>query len=289
MTGAFLDRLYANCTGGVVEVRSIPNGARGWATPGAWKGLGPFVTAGVRNGQNLVLGIATRKDTSSGTAGNLFELPAVFADVDVRTARERCAWLPFPPSFIIASGTFFHFYYLLREAANLTDTAERALALSVLRRLAAHLGADHQAAELARCLRLVGSLSFKHATPRPVTVVEQSGTVLNLSELDELLPAERTPHGRCVLQNRLREGGRNDALYGLVLSLRYRGVAPRVIIAMLHTANDTWCEVPLAGAELHTLLFHGLRQPDRADFLRCHADGAPNILLEGKRGGVACG
>ena len=175
--------------------------------------------------------------------------------------------VPVRPTFLVGSGAHVHPYYLLREPANMVDPVERALACSVLRRLAAHVGGDRQAAEPAKVLRLPGSVSFKYGEPRPVTVLEQTDTVLNLSELDDMLPREVVSHGRRVLESRLQRGCRNDHLYGLVRSLRFRGVPRRVIIAMLHAANAEWCDPPIAGPELHTLLAHALRQPDAPDFL----------------------
>jgi hypothetical protein len=292
-TRSFLDRLYGACTGGAIELRALPSGARTWTTPGDWTALGPFITAQVRAGQNVALGIATRYDASGGTAANLRELPAVFVDLDRAPARARAqlASLPVEPTFVVGSGAHVHAYYLLKEPADLANPAERAQALSVLRRLAAHLDADRHAAEAARVLRLPGSVSFKYGKPRPVTVIDQTGTVLNLSELDDLLPGEVVVQGHPVLENRLRVGRRNDVLYGLIRSLRYRGLPPRVIIAALHTVNDTWCLPPLAGAELHTLLAHALSQRDRDDFLVRHStdevvhDVAPRAS---KSGSVPC-
>jgi hypothetical protein len=274
-TRAFLDRLFAHCTGGAIELRAFPAGARAWTTPGAWSALGAFVTAQVRAGQNVALGIATRHDTKNGTAANLRELPAVFVDLDAQPAKARpqLERLPFRPSWLVGSGAHVHAYYLLREPVDLANDTERAQALAILRRLAAHVEGDGQAAEAARVLRLPGSVSFKYGEPRPVTVLDESATVLNLSELDDALPGEMLRNGRRVLANRLRQGHRNDTLYGLIRSLRFRGLPPRVIIAALHTVNAEWCEPPLAGAELHTLLGHALHQGDRDDFLARHAAG----------------
>ena len=285
-TRTFLDRLFANCTGGAIELRAFPTGARAWTTPGKWAALGAFVTAQVRAGQNVALGIATRQDAKNGTATNLRELPALFVDLDASPANARVQLerLPFRPSWIVGSGAHVHAYYLLREPADLTNVAERARTLAVLRRLTAHVEGDGQAAEAARVLRLPGSLSFKYGEPRPVTVLEQTGTVLNLSELDDALPGEVIRNGRRVLENRLRVGRRNDVLYGLVRSLRHRGLPPRVIIAALHTVNDTWCDPPLAGAELHTLLSHALSQPDTPEFLARHT---ADDVIHGARPGVS--
>ena len=54
ITRAFLDRLYSTCSGGAIELRSFPLGARAWTTPGNWHALGTFVTEQVRAHQNVV-------------------------------------------------------------------------------------------------------------------------------------------------------------------------------------------------------------------------------------------
>ena len=70
------------------------------------------MTTQVRAGQNVGLGIATRLDTTSGTARNLRELPALFVDLELQPekARVRLERLPFQASWIIGSGRNVHTY-----------------------------------------------------------------------------------------------------------------------------------------------------------------------------------
>ena len=140
-----------------------------------------------------------------------------------------------------------------------------------MRRLAAYLGGDHQATDVARVLRLPGTINFKHADPQPVTVLEQHDTAINLSELDDFLPGEIVRHGELVPENRLREGHRNDTLHAIVRSLRYRGMPMRVISRVLEVVNVDWCDPPLPAPELSTLLRYALVAPDRPDFIARHA------------------
>ena len=95
--------------------------------------------------------------------------------------------------------------------------------------------------------------------------------MVNLSELDDFLPAEVVRHNEFVLENRLREGRRNDTLYALTRSLRFRGLPCYVIYRAIETVNDTWCDPPLDAAELRTLVRHALAQSDRPDFVARHA------------------
>ena len=164
-----------------------------------------------------------------------------------------------------------HAYYLLKEPIDFANAAERARAFSVLRRLAAHLDRNGHAIDAARVLRLPGTFNFKHADPQPVTVLDQAETILNVSEVDDWLPREVARRNELVLDNWLREGCRNDTLYGVVRSLLYRGVPPRVITEALEVINNTWCAPPLPLPELMTLIRYAVVQGDRPDFAARHA------------------
>ena len=148
----FLDALYRDCTGGVVECRALPSGQRTWTTPGTWAPLAPFLTAQAAAKQQLYVGVATRRDTSSGTAGNLHELPAVWVDFDMPPAdvAPRLAAFPFPCSLTVHSGYGAHSYWRLREPWDVREPAALARAASVLRRLSQHLGGDERATDPSR-------------------------------------------------------------------------------------------------------------------------------------------
>lgn len=273
-TRRFLDQLFAGCTGGVVELRSFPSGTRAWAPLGAWRTLGPFLTAAVRAKDNVAVGVATRKDDSSGTASNLLELPAMFVDVDhpPAQARARLARLPVRPSLLVSSGRGVHSYYRLREPVDLTNMAERVQAIAVQRRLAHYLGADTHATDLTRVLRVPGAWSFKYGTPHKVEVLEQTDAAVNLAELDELLPGERVEDGELVPADQLRKGTRNGTLHALARSLRWRRLPSHVLVRVMETANATWCSPPLPAVELFALLRSALTAADDPTFLARHTD-----------------
>lgn len=272
MTRHFLETLFSTCSGGVVELRAYPAGTRTWAALGEWRSLGPFVTEQVRAGQNVALGIATRQNTTSGTSSNLRELPAIFADIDrpPDKACQRLECFPFRPSYVVDSGQHVHCYWLLKEPADLSQSSERATAISVLRRLSAHLHGDTGATDLSRVLRLPGSLSFKYAEPRPVRVLDEQPTATNLSELDDFLPREVAFQNRLVSEACVTEGRRNDTLYALTRSLRYRGLPLRVIVRAIEVINVEWCRPPLDATELARLFKYAFVQANRPDFVARH-------------------
>jgi hypothetical protein len=177
----FLAALYGRLDSGFIECRAFtPNGAPGAPAIGR-----QFYPVGQRDrveqfidryrDAHVYLGIATRKDTASGTLKNCAQLPALFVDIDYKTtsepaARARLAAFPFPPSLIVCSGGGLHVYWLLKEPLDLAT--EMAQARDALRRLAIALSGDLSAAECARVLRVPGSLNHKpeYGTPRAVTL-----------------------------------------------------------------------------------------------------------------------
>jgi hypothetical protein len=141
MTRTFLDRLFAGCDNGVVELRALPSKPvrRAWATLGDWTALGPFVTAEVREQRNVYVGIATRRDQSSDTTENLSQLGVLWVDFDLtpNVVRERLAGFPFPPALLVESGLGAHVYWRAREVLDLHEPATIARVASLLRRLTA--------------------------------------------------------------------------------------------------------------------------------------------------------
>jgi hypothetical protein len=264
----FLTRLFAACSG-VVELRALPSTARVWAPVNDWSRLGPFITTQVAAEQDLYVGIATRRDSSSGRADNLAELPAVWVDLDAPLAAltERFRDFPFPWSLLVRSGLYHHGYLILRESLDLTVPANLSRAASVLRRLSGYCGGDDRCADPARVLRLPGTYSFKYDEARPVTLIAETDAVVNLSELEDFLPREIIRRNEMQIEASIPCGARNDTLYLVGRSLRCRGVAVPVIDRTLRVLNEVHCERPLPDAELRALLRQVLTQPDRPDFV----------------------
>lgn len=263
-----LERLFADCTRGVVEVRAVPSGNREWTTIGDWPRLGPFVTAAVRARESVLVGLATRQDTTTGALDNLAEMAMLCVDVDAPPAevRTRLDDFPFPWSLFIASGNGSHLYWKLKEPFDLTDEHEQTRAASLMRRLTAYLGGDVRAANPALSPRLAGTRNFKYGAPRPVALVDETDSALNACELEDFLPAEVKRHNRLVLTEALPVGARNDMLFLLIRSLRSKGLPLQVVADTIRTLNARYSEEPLPDAELTALLNHALRYPNRPDF-----------------------
>ena len=112
---ALLTALYAACRG-LIEVRAMrkdtvtgrdtPRG-RDFVQPGDAHGLTEFF--GSHLDDNVYMGIATRKDASSGALVNCAALGALFVDIDFKVtseedARHRLFDFALPPSAAVLSG-----------------------------------------------------------------------------------------------------------------------------------------------------------------------------------------
>jgi AAA domain/Primase C terminal 1 (PriCT-1)/RepB DNA-primase from phage plasmid len=263
----FLDTLFSDCTG-VVEVRALPAKARAWARPGQWAPLAPFLSAQIAARQNLFAGIATRVDSSKGTAGNLLEVPAVWIDFD----RPRAALdahlqaFPFRPSLIVGSGAGTHVHWKLREPHAVREPEALARVASVLRRLATHFDADRAATDVPRVLRLPQTFNFKYDTPRPVTLDLVTDAAVNLSELEDFLPADAASRGHLPTDGTIEKGSRNDTLHIIGRALHRKGASLAEMYHALERVNATRCSPPVDVAELKQIVQSAYYQRDSPDF-----------------------
>jgi len=76
--------------------------------------------------------------------------------------------LPQSPSVVIDSGGGYHAYWLLSETFYLDSPDARERAMRVQTAWVEHVGGDTGAKDLARVLRLPGTMNYKYKPPRPV-------------------------------------------------------------------------------------------------------------------------
>ena len=97
---------------------------------------------------------------------------ALYADFDDPDALPRIESFVPKPQVIVASGKGFHAYWLLAEPVILSDDdAARRDWAELQRWWVRHVGADPAACDLARLLRVPGTLNAKYDPPRPVRFV----------------------------------------------------------------------------------------------------------------------
>lgn len=120
----------------------------------------------------------------------------LFAEFDAKdfdggkeSALEVIERAPLPPSVVIDSGGGFHCYWLLDQPQIVTDNNRETLA-HLQARWVEYVHSDPAAKDLARVLRVPGSLNRKYDPPRPVTFARfDLGIQYTLAQLEECLPA----------------------------------------------------------------------------------------------------
>ena len=272
----FLRALHPHDTPGVSEVRVITIGATGGPSVSFYQtppdGAEIARLAKRHPAGNIYVGVAKRRDRTSGKKANLSGIYALWTDLDFKTApeaecRKRLAECPLPPSIIVATGGGFHVYWMLIEP--LDAVTECALAESYLRRLAGYFDGDPACAEVARVLRIPGTLNHKDDPPRPVVQERLDiNCCYNASDFDEWLPADsgkpaplKTP--KPVNGHRTKVGERHAALLARAGQLRRIGVEPDAIEALLVVENQTRFEQPKDDPrEIHDIAaFVGTKDP----------------------------
>ena len=186
----FLKELYAHCdnTDGFLEIRTLPDRRQYWLNS-------PVIPADILSLKTNVffgVGLRSRKE---GTADAVSSLPALFIDMDAKdfggdmAACARRLWDGFRWHAIIRTGGGFHAYRRLERPARTIE--EKARLIAAMKQVAAKLGGDKAACDVARILRVPETQNFKYAPPRPVEMKYQNWEYddLQWDEIRELSPA----------------------------------------------------------------------------------------------------
>ena len=188
-----------------IELRAFPN-TRGEGHPkNLWTRkpgeIQTFIKRNNKNGWGVFFGVATRETGSAkGTRQFCRELPAVFIDIDcletgidqgeALNALETC---PHPPSVVVESGGGLHAYWRLTESLDVSDVGgenERE-ALAVMRQLVGVFAGDGVCVDIARVLRMPGTVNSKRDNPVDVRVLAMGGYDYELSDLADWLSVQR--------------------------------------------------------------------------------------------------
>lgn len=258
---------------GLLELRALPSGRRVFLRPHDLKAVEEFARGNAH--ENVHFGVATRRDSSSGSLSNCEQLGALFIDLDchgdeadVAHALDELEAFTLRPSCVVNSGGGLHAYWLLERPVAVQ--ADSATTRQILRALAHTLGGDLASAECARLLRLPGSTNHKYAPPRPARLVTfEPSRRYDLSEFSWLQQSPEVARGETpaavTLSERVREGTRNISLYKIGRGLRAK--APSAVVAeTLRYVNSTF-QPPLDTSELELVIRQVLTQPDRGDFV----------------------
>ena len=255
------------CETGVVELRALPATRRTFTPVGVWQPLGAFITEEVRANQNVYVGVAVRRDASSGTAAKLSSLSAVWVDSIVH--RPTCGPADDVPVPVLDARRVRARparHWKLREPFDLTKQCRAragGLAAAPARRLPPRGSQrDRPGPRPPRA----GTFNYKYGEPRKVTLVEETDAVVDVSELDDAAAArsDRQQRARTRVRHRARRAERRVVFAPPVAAA---GACPAAaIIHTVETLNAEQCDPPLRQDELRKLLHQALTQRDRPDF-----------------------
>jgi putative DNA primase/helicase len=144
------------------------------------------------------------------------------------------------PSVVVASGGGWHCYWLLAEPYALAGAAERNRAIDLQRRWVEHHGGDKDAKDLARVLRVPGTMNHKPKRNRAIVAFLRCDMdqIYLLDDLAGILPA---PTPRLPTSSLNGNGYPSDASDWDKVEAAARALSPRR--AMDH---DTWLAVGMA-------------------------------------------
>ncbi|EQB03902.1 phage/plasmid primase, P4 family [Sphingobium sp. HDIP04] len=221
-TVAFITRFFG-VHDHAVELRACPNvkgnpGAESLITRDS-DALRDFCRRKDVDGIGVYFGACTRRrDADNGSAANAMTAPALWVDIDCvkqglggQQVIDALEFLPHRPTLIINSGGGLHAYWMLEEAVDLAADRERVTA--ALRALAHILAGDMACAEVARIMRLPGTMNSKDATKAIYDgqsalceIVSDNGSVHDFDTLCEWLEDQRAVlHGKVEAARPVRE------------------------------------------------------------------------------------
>jgi hypothetical protein len=285
MTRDFLSALFTHEQSGVLELRPLKpyvEDARLWAQVNHgvidFETVDHFVALSEQHAFNAYFGVALRSRPNVAREEPLYaSIGTFYADLDFDAhpedeAREALHRFPLPASMIVHSGGGLHAYWLLREALTIVTPNEARATAQVFDRFnRALLVADQGVKDLARVLRLPGTVNRKYQPSRPVTI-ERLDADRRYDVGDLLVHCPRLDDGGCIGESfRVREvtqGGRHDMLYTLGRSIIARGVPIPGAIAVCLAENERLCSPPLPARQLVRYLRRVLAYGDRSGFER---------------------
>ena len=177
-SAAFLADFFGPATEHAVELRSFVNrGGDGPVRPLFTRDTDMITAHCARwdaDGRGMFFGVCTRITGShTGRRVDLAECPALWADIDTRkmdldknAVATALRSLPLAPTVIVDSGGGLHAYWLFNEAIDVradvpdAETTEAAIT-SALKQLAGICAGDLNVCDLARVMRLPGTLNTK--------------------------------------------------------------------------------------------------------------------------------
>lgn len=175
-TARFLAALYPDIPDGrFLELRMLPGGHQEYHTKS--EDAAASASRWARE-SNVCFGVALRS-AKKGDAEHAADLPGLWADIDVTKdlegnwdeAGKRISDVALPPTIWVRSGNGYHCYWLFTEPLAVTDKNRGDTAL-LLKGLTAALKGDRSCCDLARVMRLPGTMNYKDEQGRGVSAAQ---------------------------------------------------------------------------------------------------------------------
>lgn len=210
-------------------------------------------------GYNVYFGVCLRSKRE-GNKDAVKQVKFLWADIDWKDyaggqeeALSRLKEFPLKPTAIVCSGHGYQPYWCLKEVVTTNSSDDVVRVESFLKRLAIALGADSNAAEIARVLRLPGTYNLKDpSVPVPVSILQlEEDLKYSLSDFEPFLPVLSTspkstnpPGWISQVLNELKEGNRDGTFAKIAGRLNRDGWLPDDILSLL-TPHAKHCEFPI--------------------------------------------
>lgn len=249
---SFFSVLLPDLGGGFIEFRLL--GIHGANEVRFYASVEAAVRAAVEAAEepdddNIYFGVCPRS-LRRGDKGAIRLVHVLWADVDGKDfpggkaeALDRLRQYRAVPTIIVDSGNGYHAYWRLKKPITIDGPESIARIERYLKALAQSLGADSTAAELARILRVPGTLNLKNLPKSApcVTIVEcEQSRQYDIGDFGQPDPApipaqpKTNPPGwiRDSLEE-LREGNRNDTFTKIAGRLHHGGWTKEEILTLL--------------------------------------------------------
>lgn len=232
----FLQRFFEGTTRNI-ELRTVPAVARIFTRDE--KLLNKFIEQHPKT--HIYFGCCTREGNTEGDKKHCAELVAFWSDIDfMKTKREDAdkaiTAFPFKPSVTIFSGGGYHLYWLLKECCDAHDQRCE----PTLKGISATLNADMSGAELARILRVPGTMNYKYNPPRRVEIVKADwGLRYNVDDF-EVFKMEAITQAESIgaRTGKIGPGARTAALVSLAGSMNRKGMTLEEAMAAMLGLNS---------------------------------------------------
>lgn len=278
----FLEALYGGAESGYLSLwRGDTKRSRHFPLPGDFTDLAAKALS-VAETTDVYVGVGLRArdvgESERGRASEVVAIPGLWLDLDVRGPGHKGKDLPanvddaldlldeleYSPSIIVHSGGGLHCYWVFKEPWVFDDSQEREEAASLVAAWQGHIRERAKArgwnldntSDLARVLRLPGTLNHKRNPPLPVRILHENGVRFDPSDFKPYRGHTETGTTRTAppVPPTIIEGGRNATLTSLAGSMRRRGASADAILAALLQENAEKCDPPLSEREVKQIV-----------------------------------